>query len=39
MTIEYNFKPVRFDDNKLKGLTRFDRLDTFIRHNFIKQKT
>ena len=25
--IKYNFKPVKFDDNKLKGLTRFDRLD------------
>ena len=38
-TIEYNFKPVRFGDNKLKGLTRFDKLqDDHPALNFIKQR-
>ena len=36
---EYDFKPVRFDDKKLKGLTRFDKLDKdHPALNFIKQR-
>ena len=38
-TFEYDFKPVRFDDKKLKGLTRFDKLDKEPPAlNFIKQR-
>ena len=38
-TFEYDFKPVRFDDKKLKGLTRFDKLDKdHPALNFIKQR-